>query len=72
MAKSALMDGRQAIAAYIKAGTTQAKLAREVGCSEPHLSLILKGKRGLSLTLAKRLSQVTGVPIESLVLEAAE
>ncbi len=39
---------------------TQAKFAADAGCSAPHLSLILKGERGVSMDLAKRLSDLTG------------
>lgn len=53
---------------------TQAKFASDAGCSEPHLSLILKGERGVSMKLAKRLSDLTGgaVPIEGFLLDVAE
>jgi transcriptional regulator with XRE-family HTH domain len=49
---------------------SQAKLAAESDCSEPHLSLILKGERGVSMKLAKRLSDATGgeVRIEDFLL----
>lgn len=40
--------------------TTQAKLAADCECSESHLSLVLKGERGVSLKLAQRLSAATG------------
>jgi len=51
---------------------TQARLAADSGCSEPHLSLILKGGRGVSMRLAKRLSNATGgeVPLEAFLLDA--
>jgi transcriptional regulator with XRE-family HTH domain len=48
------------LADWIEANTTQAQFARDAQCSESHLSLILKGQRGVSLSLAQRLSDVTG------------
>jgi transcriptional regulator with XRE-family HTH domain len=56
------MDGHKEI--------SQAKLASDCRCSEPHLSLILKGERGVSMKLAKRLSEATGgaVRIEDFVM----
>jgi transcriptional regulator with XRE-family HTH domain len=39
---------------------SQARLAADSGCSEGHLSLVLKGDRGVSMRLAKRLSDATG------------
>lgn len=57
------MDGHSEI--------SQAKLAADAECSEPHLSLILQRKRGVSMKLAKRLSVLTGgaVSIEEFLLE---
>jgi plasmid maintenance system antidote protein VapI len=50
---------------------SQAKLASETECSEPHLSLILQRKRGVSMKLAQRLSVATGgaVRIEDFLLD---
>lgn len=64
-------DGRAQLAEYL-AGTTQADFARKVECSESHLSLILKGERGMSFALAKRISAESGVPLEHLPHEATE
>jgi transcriptional regulator with XRE-family HTH domain len=63
------MDGRRILARYIREQTSQARLAREVECSETHLTLYLQGKRGLSITLARRISKATGgeVPVSALV-----
>lgn len=68
------MDGKQMLADYIKGRTTQAQFARTIGCSEPHLSLILKGDRGPSINLAKRIREATGgaVPAEAFADDAAE
>ncbi len=50
---------------------SQAKLASDARCSEPHLSLILQRRRGVSMKLAQRLSVVTKgeVPIEAFLLD---
>jgi len=45
----------------------QVKFAREVQCSESHLSLILNGKRGLSYPLAERIHAKTGIPVKDLM-----
>lgn len=65
------MDGRQLLGEFIAARTSQAQFARDVGCSDSHLSLILKGERGVSLRLAKRISEATdgAVPMDALVKE---
>jgi transcriptional regulator with XRE-family HTH domain len=62
-------DGRAMLAEFIRSRKiTQAQFAREVGCSESHLSLVLKGFRGISFGLAKRISNATGgaVPVDKL------
>jgi transcriptional regulator with XRE-family HTH domain len=41
----------------------QVELARAVGVSESHLSLILSGRRRPSYQAAKRMELVTGIPI---------
>ena len=46
---------------------TQASFAKRVGCSEPHLSLVLKGKN-VSVPLAKRISRATGGTVPAYVL----
>lgn len=61
----ATRDGRTLLAEYL-AGKTQAEFASRVQCSESHLSLILKGERGMSLALAKRISAASGIAIEDL------
>lgn len=69
------MDGKSQLAAFIKrAQVSQARFADDAGCSEGHLSLYLKGKRGLSVPLAKRISQATGgeVPVKALIPEKIE
>lgn len=53
---------------------SQAKLAADAKCSEPHLSLILQRRRGVSMKLAKRLSEATGgkVRIDAFLLDEQE
>jgi transcriptional regulator with XRE-family HTH domain len=46
---------------------TQKELAIRVGISQSHLSLILAGKRNPSLRVAKKLADVLGVTIDSLL-----
>jgi transcriptional regulator with XRE-family HTH domain len=67
------MDGRRLLVNFIEGRTTQAEFARVIRCSEPHLSLILKGDRRPSLDLAKRINDATGgaVPIDAFAVEAA-
>jgi hypothetical protein len=54
---------------------SQTTFCNYAGCSESHLSLIIQGKRGVSMKMAKRLSDATAgeVPIASfLMAEAAQ
>lgn len=62
------------LADFIKGRTTQAEFARQVRCSQAHLSLILKGDRGPSINLAKRIREATGgaVPAEAFADESVE
>lgn len=46
-------------------------LAEEVGLSNPHLSLVERGLKGLSLGTAVKLSKFTGLPLEAFVREDA-
>lgn len=57
------MNGRQLLQSYISANTSQAQFARDIGCSDSHLSLILSGGRGPSLKLAQRIEELSGVPM---------
>lgn len=52
---------------------SQAKLADDCDCSESHLSLILAGQRGVSMKLAKRLSDATNgdVKVEDFLRDSA-
>jgi DNA-binding transcriptional regulator YdaS (Cro superfamily) len=60
--------GLKRLGDFIKARGSQRDFAKEVGCSESHLSLVLSGAKGLSLKLAKRISEATDgeVPIGDL------
>jgi plasmid maintenance system antidote protein VapI len=57
------------LAKFIRERTTQAQFARDVKCSQTHVTLVLQGKRGVSVPLAKRISAATGgtVPVHALV-----
>lgn len=71
------MDIRHPLAVWMDGHPeiSQSRLAADADCSEPHLSLILQRKRGVSMKLAQRLSVATGgtVPIEAfLIAEQAE
>lgn len=69
------MDGKGLLADFLSRDPrSQAEFARQVGCSQGHLSLFLKGKRGLSVVLAKRISDATdrAVPVTSLVPDKIE
>jgi plasmid maintenance system antidote protein VapI len=67
------MDGRRLLAKYLAdTGKQQAAAASEIGCSEGHLSAILSGTRGTSPKMAKRISEVTGIPFEALLLERSK
>lgn len=69
------MNGRQMLAEFLAKGTKQNEFADQVQCSAAHLCLFLKGKRRMSIALAKRVSAATGgeVPIRALVpAEVAE
>ncbi len=61
-------DWRDALLASFAAERgAQVKFAREVQCSESHLSLVLNGKRGLSYPLAHRINAKTGIAIADLM-----
>ena len=53
---------------HLPDGITQADFAARMGMSPQHLSDIKNGARGVSLQLAKRLSDECGVPIESFLI----
>ena len=47
--------------------TSVSSLARRAGISQPHLHLVLKGKRGFSWDFADRAALVIGLRVEDLV-----
>lgn len=52
---------------------SQGATAARLGVSEPYLSLVLSGARGVSLKRALKWQEITGLPIEAfLQREAAE
>ncbi len=56
------------ISRRVDAGDTSvSSLARRAGISQPHLHLVLKGKRGFSWDFADRAALVIGLRIEDLV-----
>ncbi|MBY0506100.1 MAG: helix-turn-helix domain-containing protein [Bryobacteraceae bacterium] len=56
------------IARRVQAGdTTVSSLARRAGISQPHLHLVLQGKRGFSWDFADRAALVLGLRVEDLI-----
>lgn len=45
----------------------QREFAREIGCSESHLSLVLKDGRSVSYRLAKKISDATGISVDEIM-----
>ena len=50
--------------------TSVSSLARRAGISQPHLHLVLKGKRGFSWDFADRAALVIGLRVEDLIERA--
>lgn len=69
------MDIRHPLAVWMASHPeiSQSKLASDADCSEPHLSLVLQRKRGVSMKLAQRLSVATGgqIKVTDFLLEEA-
>lgn len=53
------MQTNHPLSQWIDQRMTDAEFAGKVGISKSHLSLILQGKRGLSLDLAVRIEEIT-------------
>lgn len=53
------MDGQHPLANWIDERMSRGAFAKLVGTSEPHLSLFLKRKRGISLNVAVAIERVT-------------
>ncbi len=69
MAKFEFMESPHELKSWIGANTTQARFAREVGCSEAYLCEILKGRKQPSMGLAAKMSAATSyaVPLSAFV-----
>jgi DNA-binding transcriptional regulator YdaS (Cro superfamily) len=52
-------------------GVKHVDFAKSVGCSEPHLSLVARGKRGVSLELAHKIESETDHAVTTEQLMAA-
>ena len=69
------MSEKHPLESWLEGRMSQAKFAEGVGCSEPHLSLVLQRKRGVSLKMALRLSAATNgeIPVDRFLIgEAAQ
>jgi transcriptional regulator with XRE-family HTH domain len=53
---------------FARTGKTQQSLAARLGVSRPYVSLLASGERQPSLDLALRISELTGVPLDALVV----
>jgi transcriptional regulator with XRE-family HTH domain len=53
-------------------GLTSQELARMLGVSDAHLSMILSGQRSPSRKLAQRISEKTGIPVLNLLYPQEE
>jgi transcriptional regulator with XRE-family HTH domain len=61
MSKRSLSEFKQA------KGLSNQELAKLLGVSDAHLSMILSGQRNPSRKLAQRISEKTGIPILNLL-----
>lgn len=43
------------------------QIAREVGCTRSHVSRVLRGKHGVSVSMARRIAEAAGVEVEEVV-----
>lgn len=59
------------LAPFMTDETATKALAEGAGCSVAHLRNIRDGRKSASLKLAKRLSDATGLPMESFLLSEA-
>lgn len=65
------MESLRKLAAWIDERGSRAEFAKSVGISEPHLSLVLDGKRGLSLKAAAAIERETKGAFKCAELAAA-
>lgn len=65
--RAAHVPAHHPIALYLEAtGTTARSFAERLGVSESRLSLILAGKRPITLELAVRIEEFAGIPCKYL------
>lgn len=69
MAKFGDMITNHPLADWIDARMSRAAFARKAGISEPHLSLILQGKRGLSLDVAIAIERATENEVTAAIMQ---
>lgn len=60
-------DWREQLAEKLSGRGEQKRFAEKVGCSESHLSLVLKRSRRLSYDLAKRIEAEADIPVDELM-----
>lgn len=65
------MNGLQVLAKKIDELGTRVEFARQVEISEQHLSMILSGRRGFSVTVGLKISKMTGLSVEQFGSTAA-
>ena len=56
----------------VENNTSQNRLAKESGYSQPYLNLVLNGKRNGSVNFYKRLSTLTGISLDTLKEQGGE
>lgn len=61
------MSDDHPLAPFMPNEAATAALAGRVGCSVPHLRNIRDGRKNASIGLAKRLSDDTGLPMDSFI-----
>ncbi len=64
------MDARTLKNARRKAGFTQKRLAQVLGCSQPYLSLMERGKRAVPRAMERKLVRLLGLPATCLPLKS--
>ena len=50
----------------IDPGEEQQQIAKDVGISESHVSLVLRGRRGITFAVARRLAERLGLTLDEL------
>lgn len=54
---------------FARSGYTQRAVATVLGITDGHMSSLVAGNRSPSLSLAIRISDLTGLPVQELVVE---